>query len=613
MLWREAYRLSLRRAPAATVLIFVVHALDVAATAGGALALRAVVDATVDGSAVAAVVSATLAALAFGTSAALTDLSWIMPAWVADRVAMLDLHPQVYRDIASIEGIEHLERTDYLDRITVVRNAGWVVSTSLWQTVAAGFAILRLVVALLLLATVSPVLLGMLPFACVPLWCDERGKRVVAVAETASAEEYRLQQHLFELATSAAGGKEIRVANAGEEIAFRQAAAWDRVARRRVRARARAALWKLTGWVLFAAAFVTSLVVVVVGAARGQGSSGDVVLAVTVAMGLRQNVQQAVGSSADVLGARRVIDPFLWLREFAATERARAARTVPSPDRLRDGIAFDHVSFRYPGTNRLALDDVSLRIPAGTVVAVVGEYGSGKSTLVKLLGKFYRPDTGAILVDGADLSDLDTEGWRLRCSAAFQDFARFQTVFAEGVGLGDLPAVDDRGRVAEAVSTADASTLVAKLPQGLDTQLGRELGGVDLSEGQWQRVALARAVMRPEPLLFLLDEPTASLDAPSEHLIFQRHLARARTLAARTGAVTVIVSHRFSTVTGADLILVLHEGRIVECGTHDQLSALEGGRYAELYGIQAAAYADADIVSDSDASATALAAAARVS
>lgn len=222
-------------------------------------------------------------------------------------------------------------------------------------------------------------------------------------------------------------------------------------------------------------------------------------------------------------------------------------------------------------------------------MAVVGEYGSGKTTLVKLLAKFYRPDSGRITVDGYDLATLDTDAWRARISAAFQDFGRFRTVFAETVGLGDLPHKDEPSRIAEAVAAADAESVVGSLPEGLDTRLGRELGGVDLSEGQWQKTALARAAMRQSPLLFVLDEPTASLDAPSEEEIFQRYMDRARSLAARTGAVTVIVSHRFSTLSGADLILVLDRGRLAEQGTHEELLAL-GGRYADLYGIQATAY-----------------------
>nr|WP_257019229.1 ABC transporter ATP-binding protein [Streptomyces sp. TLI_235] len=185
-------------------------------------------------------------------------------------------------------------------------------------------------------------------------------------------------------------------------------------------------------------------------------------------------------------------------------------------------------------------------------------------------------------VDGTDLARYDSAGWHARTSAAFQDFGRYRTVFAE-------THLDDRERIAEALREAEATGFVSRLPQGMDTRLGRSLGGVDLSEGQWQKTALARATMRREPLLFVLDEPTASLDAPSEQEIFQRQLARARDVAARTGAITVIVSHRFSTVTGADLILVLDRGRLAEIGSHQELLELQG-RYAELYGIQATAY-----------------------
>jgi ATP-binding cassette subfamily B protein len=193
-------------------------------------------------------------------------------------------------------------------------------------------------------------------------------------------------------------------------------------------------------------------------------------------------------------------------------------------------------------------------------------------------------------VDDTDLAELDTDDWRARSSGAFQDFGRFHTRFAEAVGLGDLPYVQDRSRIETAVREADAEALVARLPKGLDSQLGREFDGVDLSEGQWQKTALARASMRTDPLLFVLDEPTASLDAPSEDAIFRRYMRRARHLSDRTGAITVIVSHRFSTVTGADLILVLADSRLVEHGNHAELLAL-GGRYADLYSIQATAYA----------------------
>lgn len=588
-LWAELLRMSWRRAPAATAVMLGACTLTIAAAAGIALSLRAVIDASAHGALGTAVAAACGVALCYGVTLTFQQVIWDLLHLLSNQTDF-DLRPQIQGWIAGIEGLEHLERTDFLDRLEGVRTNGWQISISLWQMVLAVRSGLQLGVTLLLLGTVSPWLLLLLPFAALPLWFDHHGKQAVVNTETATAEVFRLQRHLFQLGTRADSGKDIRVAGAGEEIARRQAAAWDEAAHLRYRARVRAAGWKFGGWAVFACGFVGALALVAHQAAHGQGTAGDVVMAITVASGLRQTVQQAVGRTASTLATRTAIESYFWLREYVAAESARTVGTAPAPARLDKGIDFEHVSYRYPGTDRLALDDVSVRIPAGTVVAIVGEYGSGKTTLVKLLAKFYRPAEGRIRVDGTDLADLDTADWRSRLSAAFQDFGRLETTFAEGVGLGDLPHLNDRERITSAVRDADATALVERLPHGMDTQLGRELGGVDLSEGQWQRVALARAVMRDDPVLFVLDEPTASLDAPSEHAIFERQMERARQLAEHTGAITVIVSHRFSTVTGADLILVLDRGRLVESGTHAELSALDGGRYADLYGIQAAAY-----------------------
>jgi ATP-binding cassette subfamily B protein len=431
----------------------------------------------------------------------------------------------------------------------------------------------------------------LLAFAAFPLWCNRRGRALVNAAETESAEDFRLQRHLFDLATSAAGGKELRVSGAAAEVTRRQGDAWDAVVTARFRARLRATGWRLTGWAGFTLGFLVALVAVIHAAATGSASAGDLVLAVTVAATLESAVQMAVTSTSEALEAERLVEPYLWLRAYAAEERQRVTATLTPPDVLHEGIVLDDVGYTYPGASRPALEELSVRIPAGSVVAIVGEYGSGKTTLVKLLGKFYRPSTGMIRIDATDLADLDTELWRARTSAAYQDFGRYpQMTFAESVGLGDLPHLDDHEVIEESVRAADATTLTKRLPEGLNTPLGRVFGGVELSEGQWQKTALARASMRPDPLLFVLDEPTASLDAPSEHAVFERYMDRARLLAKRTGAITVIVSHRFSTVTGADTILVLHQGRLVEHGTHEELLA-DAGTYGDLYGIQADAYA----------------------
>jgi ATP-binding cassette, subfamily B, bacterial len=237
------------------------------------------------------------------------------------------------------------------------------------------------------------------------------------------------------------------------------------------------------------------------------------------------------------------------------------------------------------------LHDVNLYLPAGEVIAIVGENGAGKSTLVKLLCKLYAPTSGRILVDGVDLARLPAPEWRTRLAGAFQDFFRFELAARQSVGLGDVPRVDDEPAVRAAVDRAGADDVVQRLASGLDTQLGPTWqGGVEVSFGQWQKLALARGFMRDEPLLLVLDEPTAALDAPTEHALFDRYAAALKNAAdGSNGRISILVSHRFSTVRMADRIVVLDGARVVETGSHEQLIA-EQGSYAELYRIQAAAY-----------------------
>jgi ATP-binding cassette subfamily B protein len=220
------------------------------------------------------------------------------------------------------------------------------------------------------------------------------------------------------------------------------------------------------------------------------------------------------------------------------------------------------------------LADVHLHVPAGSTLAIVGENGAGKTTLAKLLLRFYEPTEGAIRLDGVDIRRFPVDGWRDRLSAGFQDFAQLRFLARESVGVGSLPRIEDRVTVAAALDRGAAGDLPAKLPAGLETQLGREFeGGVDLSTGQCQKVALARAMMRDDQLVLILDEPTASLDAATEHALFERFAEQARSAAARSGTVTLLVSHRFSTVRMADMIVVVDGGRVMECGSHHDLQA----------------------------------------
>jgi ATP-binding cassette, subfamily B, bacterial len=284
-------------------------------------------------------------------------------------------------------------------------------------------------------------------------------------------------------------------------------------------------------------------------------------------------------------GSRRLA----WLEDYAASVAGTGDQ--PVPDMLKRGIRLEHLSFVYPGTSRVVLDDLSVTLPAGAVIAVVGENGAGKTTLVKLLAKMYEPSSGAIFLDDAPLARVLASEWRSRLAGAFQDFFHFEFRARHTVGLGDILRLDDEPAVVGAVNRAGTSDVVTRLTSGLDTQLGQTWpGGVELSFGQWQKPSLARGFMRDQPLLMVLDEPTAALDAETEHSLFERYAAAARRGDENgNGRITILVSHRFSTVRMADLIVVLDGSRLVEVGTHDELMAKKGP-YSEMYSIQAAAY-----------------------
>ncbi|GAA3733320.1 ABC transporter ATP-binding protein [Plantactinospora mayteni] len=587
---RESFLRCWRHSPGLTLLSLCCIALNSVSFAVVGLGLRAVVDGSIRADFSAIVVGAAGAAAAYTIDLVVGQIGFELRTHVVGRVTLTEVQPEVMRATMGVDTIEHLERSDYLDRIGVVRAEVWRVVDSGWAAIEAFVFVVRLGAALAVLATVSPLLLGLLVVAVVPLLLEWHGGRRMRDAEAAAAEDRRLERHLLALAIDPGAGKELRVAGAADRLLRRQRQAWESAATTVVRARLVASLWSALGWSIFALGFIGGLVLLVRQTAGSPAAGGDLVLAITVGAQLRFAVEQAVERSIDAGGAALVLAPYRWLREYHAGTAARGGPGLAPPARLTDGIVLDDVSFTYPGTDRLAVDRLSARLPAGAIVAVVGEYGSGKSTLVKLLAKLYRPDSGAVRVDGTDLADLDTAAWRAAMSAAFQDFGRYRTTVAEGVGLGDPAGMDSAERIRAAIRTAGAEEFVDRLPQGTDTMLSTQFGGVELSEGQWQKVALARACMRAQPLLFVLDEPTASLDAPSERAIFEAYMTRARAIRGGTGAITVVVSHRFSTVAGADLILVLEAGRLVESGTHASLLA-RAGRYAALYDLQAKAYA----------------------
>ncbi len=500
-----------------------------------------------------------------------------------DKVTIA-LESHVASLLASVSTIEHHERHDYLDRLAVLRNQIFVLDHMYMSLFSTCSWILRLAVTIGLLVSIHPALALLAVFALPTVLSSSWRPAVERATEERSAPYQRMAEHLFTVATTASAGKEVRVTGIGPELVRRRRAEWERWYQPIARVRWASAAWHAVAWAIFGGAYVAAVVFVANGL---HGSVGQVLLILAAGAQLSVYIGATVGEIGFLRGvwldgSKRLV----WLEQYAAAMTERADLSVP--ERLVDGIRCVDLSFAYPGTDRLVLDQINLHLPAGAVVAIVGENGAGKSTLVKLLCQFYQPTAGQILVDGQPLDRFPAAEWRTRLAGAFQDFSRFEFAARTTVGLGDLPRAADDGAVHDAVTRGGADAVITRLEEGLDTQLGPTWpGGRDLSFGQWQRLALARGFMRQQPLVLVLDEPTAALDAETEHDLFARYAAALD--AGERGGITILVSHRFSTVRMADLIVVLDGARLAEVGSHEELMA-RGGQYAELYTIQAQAY-----------------------
>ena len=510
-----------------------------------------------------------------------------------DRVTIV-LESHVAKLQASVQTIAHHERPDFLDRLAVLRDQVFVLDHMYMSLFSTSGWVLRLGVTIVLLMSIHWSLALLVLFALPTVLTSTWRPGVERAAEERGASANRLARHLFTTATTAPPGKEVRVTRIGARLVTLRREAWQRWYAPVGAARSASALWHAGGWAIFGAAYIGAIVFVSSGL---HGTAGQVLLVLAAGSRLSAYIGATVGEIGFLRGiwmdgSRRLA----WLEDYAASLMENTDAAVP--ERLTQSIRFEHVSFAYPGTTRKVLDDVSFEVQPGTVVAIVGENGAGKSTLVKLLCRLYQPNQGRILIDGVDLARIPADGWRERLAGAFQDFFRFEFRARHTVGVGDVPRLDDQPAVSAAVDRAGAADVVERLSEGLATQLGPTWpGGVDVSFGQWQKLALARGFMRDRPLLLVLDEPTAALDAETEHMLFERYAEAARggfrsddeLASTPDGRITILVSHRFSTVRMADLIVVLDGSRLVEIGSHEALMA-NRGQYAELYGIQAAAY-----------------------
>ncbi|MGH3170081.1 MAG: ABC transporter ATP-binding protein [Trebonia sp.] len=504
------------------------------------------------------------------------------------------LNRRILEISAGMPTVDLHETPEHLTQLEALRRQQYQLCQAVPRLIQLTATLIRMVTMGLLLASVSPVLLALPLFGIPALLASPWTGGLFRAGEERAAEPARRARHLLELTATPGAAKEIRIFRTAAELRSRFDAEQRQVRRIHHRLQLRAAVIGVVSRCFFVIGYVGAIALVVRLAAEGRATVGDAVLTATLA----GQVLTLVTGSAEALqltmqslvAAGRLV----YLTDLERSARDGAVATAQPPDALEQGIRLEGISYRYPGTDRPVLSRVDLSFPAGQTVAIVGDNGAGKSTLVKILAGMYRPGTGAVLLDGTPVSAMDPEQFRRRLSACFQDHARFEFLVRETVGIGDLTALADPHRRDAAVETAleraGASGLLPGLPSGLDTQLGpRWPGGIDLSGGQWQKLSLARAMMRPDPLLLLLDEPASALDADAEHDLFRRWAQAAANATTRSGGVTVLVSHRLSTVRMADLVVVLSKGHVAETGTHDDLIR-RGGLYAEMYRLQASSY-----------------------
>jgi ATP-binding cassette, subfamily B, bacterial len=480
--------------------------------------------------------------------------------------------------------LETFEDPDFFDALQRVKTNAVLrpltLSQGLVQVVSGLLGVLGLTLALVV---IQPLLVAVLLVGSLPLWLISRSTgRVEFRFRVGQTTQLRLNEYLINTLSGRDESKEIRAFELSSVLQRRWLQNYaGYLADYRAHIRRRLRLGGLNALVttVVTSASLGVLVWLIVSHRIGVAAGGAALLAVRLLGG---NLQQTF------FGIGELFESALFLRdydEFLAREpRSSSGRPDPRPPVPSFAeLSLSKVGFRYPGAESWALREVTLTLHAGETIALVGENGSGKTTLAKLLGQLYAPTTGEILWDGVDTSTLNAAAMRGHIGVIFQDFVRYQLSARENIGFGRADKMDDLAAVRFAAEQAGADRFLQELPAGYDTGLGKQYqGGLDLSGGQWQRVALARAFFRDANLL-VLDEPTASMDARAEHQLFQqvRRLEAGRTL--------VLISHRFSTVRDADRIYVMDQGRILEEGSHNELMQL-GGRYAELFELQASAY-----------------------
>ncbi|MER6188145.1 ABC transporter ATP-binding protein [Streptomyces sp. NPDC001652] len=586
---RHMLALSFRASPVVASVNTALILLLAGAAVFTSLTQRHLVDAAGHHAVSAVVLAAALGVLAHAGSFALGHVQGEASQDLTVRVAR-ELDHEILGLTARIPTITHLEQPEFLDRLTALRRGTQALAKSVWRAALGAASLLGLAMSAVLLGAIHPALTLLVAFTLPTVWLAARGRAHYRTILDTRTQAERLERELHALCLRPEPAKELRIAGSAPMLDRRARAQWEETSRALVRARAQGVGYEAAGWLLFVSALLAALAFTLHLHRADRASLGDIVLLLSLGVTLSSQISQVLFNLSQVADAGHVTRHYLWLRQYAETAGAQGGESMAAPDRLTQGISLRRLTFAYPGTDTPVLQDIDLDLPAGSTIGLVGINGAGKSTLVKLLTGMYQPTSGQILVDGHSLSQLVPASWADRCSGTLQDFAKFEFLARESVGTGALDRLNDRSAVTEAVEGAGATGLIQSLPDGLDTQLGTLFEGVELSHGQWQKIALARGLLRDRPLLQVLDEPTSALDPQAEHELFDQFITHARAAARGTGAITILVSHRFSTVHMTDHIAVIDNGRLTEHGTHSELLEA-GGTYAELYTAQAQAYA----------------------
>jgi len=501
----------------------------------------------------------------------------LLRAQLGQRVNVMILQKALTLDLA------HFEDSEFYDKLTRARREASSRPLSLvMRTFGLAQNAVSIVSFAVLLAQFSPWAVAVLIVAGLPAFVAETKFSGDAFRLFRwRSPETRMQAYLETVLAREDYAKEVKLYGLGERFLDRYRDIFRRLYREDRALTIRRDAWGLGLGLIATLTLYGAYAWIAIEAVRGVITLGEM----TMYLMLFRQGQSAVSASLAAIGGMYEDNLYLsTLYEYLETELPGERGELVYGPHPEDGVRFEDVEFRYPDATEPAVSGIDLHLPPGASVALVGENGSGKTTLIKLLTRLYRPTRGRILLDGLDLEQWDGDALRGRIGVIFQDFVRYQMQVGENIGAGDEEYFEDEERWRVAAERGQADEFIETLPAGYQTQLGKWFrDGRDLSGGQWQKIALSRAFMRSRADILVLDEPTAAMDAQAEADVFEHFRKLAE------GRITILISHRFSTVRMADQIVVLERGRIIERGSHAELVAL-GGRYAHLFALQAKGY-----------------------